>query len=130
MSNCVVVHNNIVMSADVIDIQKLFDDMEDHDYVNDEGFDKFFAPEASDKEFMFYWFIGKGNFYTLKNGDLEMCLGSHRSGHTQRDLRHLQKFLSQYLLTDEILKIPVILADEYDGFLEYDDELVFNRRAK
>lgn len=130
MSNCVIVHTAVRVSPEVFDIERLFDDMEDHDYVNDDGFDKFFAPEATDAEFMFYWFIGKGNFYTIASGELEMCLGQHRSGHTQRDLRHLQNFLGQYLRKDVRLIIPVSLADECDGFLEYDSTIVFERRKK
>lgn len=126
MSNCVLIHTHLQVSSEYFDIQKLMDDIEDYSYVDEPDFDRFFAPWATDEEFYFYWFIGKGNFYLTPKGKLEMVLGAHRSTHTERDLRSLQHFLGKYVKKGHRLIIPVSLSNEYDGFKEqYDSHVAF-----
>ena len=122
MSNIVTIHTDILITEDNLDILKLLADMEAHDYVNEVGFKKYFAPEATDEEFIFYWFLGSDNFYEDEDepGLYVLSLGNHRSEHTWRDLQHLETFLGKYLKTPEgsCLQCPCQMSDESDGFQE------------
>jgi len=131
MSNCVNIYTDIIVNPDHIDIPRLLSDMKANDHVNDSGFDKFFAPEATTEEFYFYWFLGEDNFYE-DDGVYVLSLGNHRSGHTWRDLGGLELFLGRYLLTPEgsVLQCPCRMSDEYDMHDQiYDGKFTIRRES-
>ena len=128
MSNCVQVHSTLVLSLKDFDIDRLISDMNLHGYVNEPGFDKFFAPEATDEEFYFYWFVGD-NIMAHDDNEVHINFGRHRSSHTNRDLQGTVRFLSRYFFDHALPQShSVYVTDEFDGFQEmYTEQLTFEK---
>lgn len=109
MSNCVEIKNDVILSPDMFDCERLLADVEAHKDVK-QSFDRPW------KEQIFYWYLTPDNVY--KDGDdTILALGQGRSGHTWRDLRVTGMVLSEYAKIENVC-LPLLMSDEYDGFEE------------
>ena len=122
MSNCVEIHNDVILSPEHFDCARLLADVEKHKSVTQ-------SFERPMDEQNFYWFLTPDVVYT--DGDETiLSLGPGRSMHTWRDLAQTAHTLALYVKI-ETACLPLLMADEYDGFeTEFRHELEVKRFIK
>jgi hypothetical protein len=117
MSNCVTIWNDVVVSNRYFDGVKLLADIAAYE-AKDLGAPGWGA-DTTDELFNLYWFLGSGNVHSMFNGKATRFeFGHHRSSHTWRDLKGMERFLSTYLKlpAGQVLRCPCRMSDEFDGF--------------
>ena len=124
MSNCVEIHNDVVISNRYFDGAKLLADIAEYE-ASEPSCPEFGLEDPT--TFYLWWFIGSANVSSYFRGKATLIsFGHNRSSHTWRDLRGTEKFLAKYLKLDkgQVLHCPCRMSDESDGFsTEYDGEV-------
>lgn len=124
MSNCVTIHNDIVISNRYFDGERLLADIKSYEASSP-------VCPAWDTDdltsYYLWWFLGSNNVKSYFRGKaIIISFGYNRSSHTWRDLRGTEHFLARYLKIKEgqTLHCPCRMSDESDGFsTEYDGEV-------
>lgn len=112
MSNCVDIHNNIVINKLFINSEELFKEI-DRVTPLKHSFDDMTLEEST-----IWWFLGRDNVW--EDGQLIIIsLGEHRSAHTWRDLRQTAHVIAKYLKPHKgVWNVPLTMTDEFDGHQE------------
>ena len=108
MSNCIEIHNDVVLSSKHFDCARLLTDVTKHK-DDKQSFDL----PLDDQNF--YWFLTPTSVYQ-EGDDIILSLGSGRSSHTWRDLKQTLHTLALYAKTTEHICLPLIISNEFDGF--------------